>query len=123
MRTKLFPALLLACCVVAEGAEHTLAASPSTIVWGYYSAKAKPALTIHSGDRVRVQTAAACPPPERLEQAGLRPADIPQFYRDIYAQVTDKGPGGHILTGPIAIEEAEPGDVLEVRLTTFRTAG
>jgi acetamidase/formamidase len=65
---------------------------------------------------VHVQTASSCPAPDRLEQAGVRPEDIPQFDRDIYAQVTDKGPGGHILTGPIAIEEAEPGDVLEVRI-------
>ncbi len=41
---------------------------------------------------------------------------MPQYDKDIHAQVTDKGPGGHILTGPVAIEEAEPGDVLEVQI-------
>lgn len=91
-------------------------ATPTTVAWGYYSARAKPVLTVKSGDTVRIQTASSCPPPERLEQAGVRPADIPQFVRDIYAKVTDKGPGGHILTGPVAIEEAEPGDVLEVQI-------
>ncbi len=116
MRTSLFPALLLACCVASYAADFTLISSPTTVVWGYYSARAKPVLTIHSGDTVRVQAPSSCPSPERLEQAGLKPADIPQFYRDIYAQVTDKGPGGHILAGPIAIDEAEPGDVLEVRI-------
>ena len=30
--------------------------------------------------------------------------------------LADRGPGGHILTGPIAIEGAEPGDTLEVRI-------
>ena len=100
----------------AQAAEHTLMATPTTVAWGYYSARAKPVLTVKSGDTVRIQTASSCPAPERLEQAGVRPADIPQFVRDIYAKVTDKGPGGHILTGPVAIEEAEPGDVLEVQI-------
>lgn len=106
----------MAVSAVAQAAEHTLMATPTTVAWGYYSARAKPVLTVKSGDTVRIQTASSCPPPERLEQAGVRPADIPQFVRDIYAKVTDKGPGGHILTGPVAIEEAEPGDVLEVQI-------
>jgi acetamidase/formamidase len=51
-----------------------------------------------------------------MEEAGVAPGDIPQYERDIYEQVKDKGPGGHILTGPVSIEEAEPGDVLEVQI-------
>ena len=39
-----------------------------------------------------------------------------QSLRDIVTQVTDKGPGGHILTGPIYVEGADSGDVLEVRI-------
>jgi acetamidase/formamidase len=100
----------------AQGAPQYLPASPSTIVWGYYSAAAKPILTIHSGDTVRMQTVSSCGPPAALEKAGVKPADVPQYYKDIYEQVKDKGPGGHILTGPVAIEEAEPGDVLEVQI-------
>jgi acetamidase/formamidase len=63
-----------------------------------------------------MQTASSCPAPARLEGAGVRPSDIPQYLRDIHEKVTDKGPGGHILTGPVAIEEAQPGDVLEVQI-------
>jgi acetamidase/formamidase len=99
-----------------HAAEYTLPATPSTVVWGYYSAQAKPALKVHSGDTVRMQTASSCPPPDRLEEAGVRPSYIPQYLREIHEKVTDKGPGGHILTGPVAIEEAEPGDVLEVQI-------
>jgi len=65
---------------------------------------------------VRIQTASSCPPPERLEEAGVRPSDIPQYLREIHEKVTDRGPGGHILTGPVAIAEADPGDVLEVQI-------
>jgi acetamidase/formamidase len=42
--------------------------------------------------------------------------------REIYREVTNKGPGGHILTGPIYVEGAEPGDVLEVRIREVRLA-
>jgi acetamidase/formamidase len=31
-----------------------------------------------------------------------------------------RGPGGHPLTGPIAIDGAQPGDVLEVRIREIR---
>ena len=96
----------------ASAGDFTLAATPSTVVWGYYSAQAKPALAVKSGDTVRMQTLSTCAP-DRMAAAGV---PIPQYDRDIHAQVTDKGPGGHILTGPVAIEEAEPGDVLEVQI-------
>jgi len=107
---------LLGCFAAAQAADHTLAASPSTVVWGYYSASAKPVLTIHSGDTVRVQTLSTCGSPQRMEKAGVVPADIPPYVQPIYDQVKDRGPGGHILTGPIAIDGAEPGDVLEVQI-------
>ena len=99
-----------------QAADFNLAASPRTVLWGYYSQEARPVLTVHSGDTVRIQTDSSCPPPARLEAAGVKPSDIPQYDRDIREQVKDKGPGGHILSGPVAIEEAEPGDVLEVRI-------
>ncbi|MDP9049246.1 MAG: acetamidase/formamidase family protein [Acidobacteriota bacterium] len=97
---------------------HTLAATPSTVAWGYYWAGAKPALTIHSGDTVVMQTLSTCGSPERLQSLGVSAADIPAYEAPIYAGVpeSERGPGGHILTGPVAIAEAEPGDVLEVRI-------
>jgi acetamidase/formamidase len=99
-----------------QAAHVTLAASPSTVVWGYYSAKAKPVLTVHSGDTVRIQTLSTCGSTERLIGEGVAAADIPAYNADIYREVKDKGPGGHILTGPLEIAEAEPGDVLEVQI-------
>jgi acetamidase/formamidase len=60
--------------------------------------------------------------PTRLEGAGVKPEDVEQSLRDIWKEVTNKGPGGHILTGPIFIEGAEPGDVLEVRIKSIRLA-
>jgi acetamidase/formamidase len=102
--------------VAAQTPTATLQATPSTVVWGYYSAKAKPVLTVHSGDTVRIQTLSTCGPTERLEEEGVAAADIPSYNADIYREVKDRGPGGHILTGPVEIAEAEPGDVLEVQI-------
>ena len=108
--------LLVAAAAAGQSAPVTLAATPSTVIWGYYSAKAKPVLTVHSGDTVRVQTLSTCGSNDRLEEEGVAPADIPSYNADIYREVKDKGPGGHILTGPVAIAEAEPGDVLEIQI-------
>jgi acetamidase/formamidase len=97
--------------------QQALLATPSTVAWGYYWSKAKPVLTVHTGDTVKIQTLSTCGSPERLKEGGVAAADIPQIVSDLYAaKDTDKGPGGHILTGPVAIAEAQPGDVLEVRI-------
>jgi acetamidase/formamidase len=101
---------------LGQTAPVTLPASPSTVAWGYYWSKAKPVLTVHSGDTVRIQTLSTCGSTERLEEEGVAASDIPSYNADIYREVKDKGPGGHILTGPVEIAEAEPGDVLEVQI-------
>ena len=97
---------------------QTLLATPTTVVWGNYNGAAKPALTVHSGDTVVMQTLSTCGPPARLQALGVAPADIPPYVGDIYKNFPNdqKGPGGHILTGPVAIDGAEAGDVLEVRI-------
>jgi len=98
----------------ASPQKYTLKATPKTVAWGYYDASAAPVLRIHSGDSVEFETLLTNSP-TGLEQAGLPPEQVQQNLRDIY-EVTDKGPGGHILNGPVYIEEAEPGDTLEVRI-------
>jgi acetamidase/formamidase len=100
---------------------HVLRPTPKTVVWGYYDAASKPVLKIKSGDTVQVQTLLAGSP-QRLEEAFLPAAEVEQSLRDIFNEVKDKGPGGHILTGPIWIEGAEPGDTLEVRVKEVKLA-
>jgi len=113
--SNLLFSLILGVTLAAAPADFDLPASPSTVVWGYYSSAAKPVLTVHSGDTVRIHTVSTCNL-ERMEEGGVPQAAIPQYDRDIHEQVKDKGPGGHILTGPLAIAEADVGDVLEVRI-------
>ena len=104
-----------------DGQQHELPATPSTVAWGYYWSEAEPVLRVESGDVVRVVTMITNSP-ERLERAGVPADQVQQSLRDIYAQVDDRGPGGHILTGPIWVEGAEPGDALEVRVLEVEIA-
>ena len=101
----------------ARAAVYELKVTPQTVVWGRYDALAKPALTVRSGDTVVVHTVLTNSP-AGLEKAGVRPADVEPELRDVYDHVplADRGPGGHVLTGPIYVEGAEPGDVLEIRI-------
>jgi acetamidase/formamidase len=79
-----------------------------------------PALSIKSGDYVKVHTLITSTP-ERLEGAGLPPDQVEKELREVQT-VKDRGPGGHVLNGPIYINEAEPGDVLEVRIISIDLA-
>src|SRR6266487_3288611 len=102
-------------------ATYTLKPTPKTVAWGYYDAKTPPVLRVKSGDTVEIQTLITSSP-ERLEKAGVPPQQVEQSLRDIYDQVKEKCPGGHILTGPIYIEGAEVGDVLEVNILAAKLA-
>src|SRR5256885_16971952 len=71
----LFPAFPL---FVQQGnaqAKYTLKATPKTVAWGYYDAKAAPVLRIKSGDTVEIQTLITNSP-KRLEEAGVPPEQV-----------------------------------------------
>ena len=107
---------------VAGAAEYTLMPSPGTVNIGNFNAANKPALTIESGDIVTIETAAAMDPAE-LDQSGVvPPSAVPDYVRSIYREVKDRGPGPHVLTGPVAVNGARPGDVLEVRILAIDLA-
>ena len=102
---------------VLQAKEYILKPTPQTVTWGYYDATAKPNLRIKSGDIVHIQTLVACTPPLLIE-AGLPAEQVEPELREIYEKVQDKGPGIHIPTGPIYVEGADVGDILEVRIQT-----
>src|SRR5438067_5661491 len=118
MKALLLFAAVFPCAIASD---YQLKATPGTIAWGYYWSAAKPVLKIKSGDTVEMQTLTTSSPTS-LANNGVKPEDIEQELKTIYAEVKDKGPGGHILTGPIYIEGAEPGDTLEVRIRKIRIA-
>jgi acetamidase/formamidase len=122
MRTTFILAVIVAASAQSQTV-HKLSATPTTVAYGYYWSEAKPALRVKSGDIVEVETMLTNTP-TGLERLGVKPADVPQALRDIVAQDTGslRGPGGHILTGPIYVEGADSGDVLEVRILSVSLA-
>src|SRR5436305_3321381 len=96
---------------------HRLEATPSTVAYGYYWSEAKPVLRIASGDVIDVDTLLTNTP-TGLQKAGVAEDKIQGALKAIVAEVTGdrRGPGGHILTGPVYVEGAQPGDVLEVKI-------
>src|SRR5262245_29474724 len=101
----------------------TLGSTPDTVIWGYISSRVPPVLRIKSGTTVRIDTMSHQglttreDPVTYFGRAGIKPEEVLQDAKDIYAKVPHpKGLGVHVLTGPIWIEGAEPGDALEVRV-------
>lgn len=92
------------------GAIHRLDATPKTVHWGYFDPALAPTLQVKSGDLIQVEAI--------THHAG----DAPDLMMDSTVEAifngvpeSDRNPGVHILTGPIYIEGAAPGDMLEVR--------
>jgi len=92
---------------------------PNTVEWGFFDGSAKPILTIKSGDTVTVETPLAGS--KEMQEMGLPEELIRPEMRELEA-VTDRFGGANILVGPIFVEGAEPGDVLEVRILDITPA-
>ncbi len=89
-----------------------LAATPESVHWGYFDQSLPPVLTVPPGAIIS------------LEAVTHHAGDAPDLLMDegierLYAEIDDRGPGPHILTGPVGIEGALPGDVLEVRVLSL----
>jgi acetamidase/formamidase len=106
----------------ARAAEYTLMPGPQTVHIGNFNAANKPVLTIESGDTVTIETASAIDPAEIDSSGVVPPSAVPDYTRAIYREVKDRGPGPHILTGPVAVNGALPGDTLEVRILAIDLA-
>jgi acetamidase/formamidase len=107
--------------------DATLRSTPETVLWGYIAANLPPALTIQSGQIVEI---------EALSHQGLTTGKDPEKFFGAYGipnnevladakaifagAVRPKGASVHILTGPIYVDGAEPGDTLEVRVLDIK---
>ncbi len=111
------------CAAAAPPKTHRLEATPATVAYGYYWADAPPVLRIASRDIIDVDTLLTNTP-AGLAKAGVPDDKIQASLKAVVAVVTGerKGPGGHILTGPVYVEGAEPGDVLEVKILSIDLA-
>ncbi|MEQ3711478.1 MAG: acetamidase/formamidase family protein [Tateyamaria sp.] len=90
----------------------TLTASPETCAWGFFDATAAPVAEVQSGDVITIETVSGGPGELPPEGQGFF---VPPELLDIHAR-SERHLPGHILTGPVAIKRAKPGDVLEVQI-------
>ena len=93
---------------------HVVSCTPEHCHWGFFDAGLKPVATVASGDTVHFECVSGgpeiMPPDSRFE--------VLADHRRIIETVTPKL-GAHILTGPVAVEGAEPGDVLEIQILSI----
>jgi acetamidase/formamidase len=90
--------------------KHHLEPSVETCHWGFFDATLKPVLEVASGDVVTIDTVTGSPDvvPDATK------FHVPEALGKIHAALAPLGP--HILTGPVYINGAKPGNVLEVRI-------
>ena len=93
--------------------QRELKPSPKTTHWGYFDATLKPVMTVKSGDRVTIETVSGGP--SQIPKPGGS-FNVPPELLEIHAAEKGLPFGPHIMTGPIAIDGAKPGDVLEVKI-------
>jgi acetamidase/formamidase len=115
---------------LAQPADHYVPSHPETLSWGWFPLDKPPVLTIASGDTVRVDTLSHAGSTQRehpatlLRDLGVAPEDILPDVIDFWASRDGRpreGRSGHVITGPIAITGAEPGDVLEIQILELTT--
>lgn len=122
--------LMLCESAVAQPADHYVPSRPEMLSWGWFPLDKPPLLTIASGDTVRVDTLSHAGSAQRehpatlLRDLGVAPEDILPDVIDFWASRDGRpreGRSGHVITGPIAIAGAEPGDVLEIQILELTT--
>lgn len=117
------PAMEVAQAETFAGQSYEVKSTPDHVIWGeLFKPDSPPILTVQSGDRVRMETvshegilADQGDTVEFLTAGGIAQADILPDQLQIKSEVEKTGPGPHVITGPIYIEGAEPGDVLEIK--------
>jgi len=100
-----------------------LRSTPETVSWGWIAADRAPVLRVKSGQTVRIDTVTHqglntdLDPVAFFGAAGIKAGAVLEDAASIYRGVKrGEGAGPHILTGPVHVEGAQPGDMLEVRV-------
>src|SRR5271165_4671160 len=86
---------------------YVLPATAENVQWGWYDVNEKPKLAIHSGDTVSIETLS--------HSLGQIKPGVP-MEEIVRLRKANPGGGPHSITGPIYVEEAEPGDTLEIHI-------
>jgi len=107
-------------------ADATLSLSAENVHWGFFSKEIDPVLTVPSGSEVVIEMAThhACDDWDKMIRGDAGMEDI-YLWSDTtigeeFRGATGGGDGVHILTGPIYVEGAEPGDILKVEILDLK---
>jgi acetamidase/formamidase len=126
-------ALVTPAAAQARTNHYYVPATDKTVHWGYFSKTLKPVVEVESGDFVTIEalTHHANDDAERMVKGdpglesvfrwdktgkGVNRRGAGPMDASIFGRGAGEGFGVHILTGPVAVRGAEPGDVLEVRI-------
>ncbi len=110
--------------------DHVLASRPETLNWGWYPIDKEPVLRVASGESVRINTLTHvgavqdADPIAYLTDLGVPREEVLDDVLDFWASRPGRdreGRSGHVITGPIYVEGAEPGDMLEVQILDLET--
>ncbi|GAB4020459.1 acetamidase [Spirosoma sp. KCTC 42546] len=103
--------------------DHVVRSLPENMVWGYFGADVPPVYKVKDGDVVEIQTVnpsgVSRTNPEEFYTKNNLPLD--QHAQEVIAILKNVKPEpsgirGHMLTGPVYIDGAQPGDSLEIRI-------
>ena len=94
---------------------HVIEPTPETLVWGYFDATSRPVLRVASGDTVTLTT----PPAGGVEGLPPDPDLVPDWHRRCLEE-TERAMGSHFMAGPVFVEGAAPGDVLQIDILEHR---
>jgi acetamidase/formamidase len=128
-RWSLFAPIMLsaACSSVPYAVDSHVPSKPDTVVWGHIPAGRAPVARVRPGETVSVDTVSHqginnnMDPVKFFGMGGVAPNEVLPDAIEIYNKANHpKGTGAHVLTGPLYVEGAEPGDMLEVRMIDFR---
>jgi acetamidase/formamidase/AraC-like DNA-binding protein len=119
--------------IAAEPTHHYLAITAERVHWGFFSRSLRPQAEIRSGDTITIETLTqhASDDAERMIAGDAAAEAIFRWTREcktvdrrgagpmdasVFGRGAGEGFGVHICTGPVAVRDAQPGDVLEVRI-------
>ncbi len=111
-------------------ADHFVPSTPENLNWGWFPIDKAPVLTVQSGETVRINTITHVgatqneEPVAYLTGLGIPQEEVLQDVIDFWASRDGRqreGTSGHTITGPIYVDGAEPGDMLEVQILEITT--
>ncbi len=111
-------------------ADHFVPSSPENVSWGWFPIDKAPVLRVQPGETVRMDTLThAGAVQDEDPVAWLSALGVPreEIHRDVLDFWTSRegrpreGRSGHVITGPLYVEGAEPGDMLEIEILSVET--